>query len=49
MHIFLKNDHPRPLFGLFLSFQKTLQFLQVNVKNIHPVYGAGTQTHVLQT
>ena len=37
---------PWPLFHLFSSLQKTLQFLQqINVKNIHPVYGAGIQTH----
>ena len=35
--------------GLFLfsSFlKKTLQFLQqINVKNVHPVFGAGIRTH----
>ena len=37
----------QPLFRLFSSFQ-TLQFLQqINVKNVHPVYGAGIQTHDL--
>ena len=35
-------------FHLFLK--KTLQFLQqINVKNIHPVYGAGIQTHDLRS
>ena len=40
--------HPWPLFHLFSSLQKTLQFLQqINVKNIHPVYGAKIQTQDL--
>ena len=45
---FLKKlDHPRHIFHLYLAFFKqTLQFLQqINVKNVHPVYGAGIQTH----
>ena len=37
--------HPRPLFRLFSSFQTILQFLpQINMKNAHPVYGAGIRT-----
>ena len=44
-------DQPRPLFVNFPSFQKTLlQFLQqMNVKKyyVHPVFGAGIQTHNL--
>ena len=41
--------HPRPLFRLFSSFQANIIFLQqIYVKNVHPVYGAGTQTHDLQ-
>ena len=35
------------IFGLFK--QKSLQFLQqINVKNIHPVYGTGIRTHDLR-
>ena len=42
---------PQPLlsfiFGLFK--QTSLQILQqINVKNVHPVYGAGFRTHNLQ-
>ena len=45
---FKKMGHPRPHFHLFLSFQTTLQLLQqINVKNVHPVYNAGIQTHDL--
>ena len=41
---------PRPLFRLFFGlFIQTKQFLQQKyVKSIHPVYGTGIQTHVLQ-
>ena len=36
---FLKMSHPRPLFRLLMSFQKTLQFLEkINVKNDYPEY-----------
>ena len=32
-----------------LVFKQTLQFLQqINVKNVHLVYGAGIQTHNFQ-
>ena len=39
--------HTRPLFCLFLVFFKqTIQFLQqINMENVHPVYGAGIQNH----
>ena len=38
---------PRPLYVYFQSFQ-TIQFLQqINVKNVHPVDGAGIRTHDL--
>ena len=46
--IFKNLDIPVPLFNLFSPFQ-TLQFLQqINVKNVHPVYGAGIRTHDLR-
>ena len=39
----------RPLLLFFCLFKQTLQFLlQVNVKNVHPGYGAGIQTLDLQ-
>ena len=44
MKRFLKLGHPRPLFHLFfgLSKQTSTRFLQqYNVKNVHPVSGAG--------
>ena len=45
---FKKNRHPLRLFHLFLSFQKNITILQqINVKNVHPVYGAGIQAHDL--
>ena len=39
--------HPRPLFRLFISlFKQIIQILQqINVKNVHPVSGAGIRTH----
>ena len=49
IRFFFKNG-PTPasfsfIFGLF---KQTLQFLQqINVKNVHPVYGAGIWTHDL--
>ena len=44
---FFKKGHPRSLF--ILSFHTNITFLQqINVKNVHPVYGAGIQTHDLQ-
>ena len=40
---------PRPLFCLFLSFLTNITILtKINVKNVHPVYGAVIQTHNLQ-
>ena len=45
---FNKMGHPWPLFHLFLSFQTNITILQqINVKNVHPVYGAGIRTHQL--
>ena len=39
---------PRPLFVYFRLFKKTLQIIeQINVKNVHPISGAGIQTHNL--
>ena len=39
----------KTLLRLFLSFQTNITiFKQINVKNIHPVYGAGIQTHNLR-
>ena len=38
--------HSQPLFYLLTSFKQSLQ--QIYVKNVHPVYGAGIQTHDLQ-
>ena len=39
---------PRPLFRLFSVFSKKQYFLQqINVKNVHPVYSTGIQTHNL--
>ena len=36
-------------FIYFRHFKHTLQFLQqINLKNVHPVYGAGNRTHNLQ-
>ena len=45
----LLMGHPRLLFHLFSDFFKqTIQILQqINVKNVHPVSGAGIQTHDL--
>ena len=43
-----KMDQPRPLFVFFGLFKQTIDFLQqINVKNVHPVYGAGIRTHNL--
>ena len=47
MVLYLKMGQPRPpllfIFGLFK--QTSLQILQqINVKNVHPVYGAGIWT-----
>ena len=47
--IFLKKwANPGLFFIYFRLFKHTLQFLQqINVKNVHPVYGAGIRTHNL--
>ena len=40
----LKMGQTRPLFHFFRL--SSLQFLQqINVKNVHPIYGAGIRTH----
>ena len=46
-YIYFLMGHPRRLFQfIFYLFKQTLQFLQqVFVGNVHPVYGAGIQTH----
>ena len=36
------------IFGLFQTNINTI-LLQINVKNVHPVYGTGIQTHDLKT
>ena len=42
--VFFKNV-PTPA---SFRFKQTIQFLQqINVKNVHPVYGAGIRTHGL--
>ena len=48
-NFFVKNG-PIPASFLFISslFKQTIQFLQqINVKKVHPIYGAGIQTHNL--
>ena len=40
---------PGLFFVYFRLFKQTLQFLQqINVKNVHPIYGARIRTHDLQ-
>ena len=48
--ILLKMVHTRSLFRSFFVFQTNITsiLLQINVKNVHPVYGAGVRTHNLQ-
>ena len=47
--LFLKRAIPGLFFVYFRLFKQTLQFLQqINVKNVHPVYGAGIRTHELR-
>ena len=50
MFFLKKMCQPRPIFRLFLVFSnKHYKFLQqIYVKNVHPVYGAGIQTHNLR-
>ena len=44
--VFLKMGQPRPLFYFISSFQTHITiFQQINVKNVHPIYGAGIHTH----
>ena len=43
-----KMGHPRRLFGLFQANINTI-LQQINVKNVHPVYGTGIRTHDLKT
>ena len=44
-----KRGHPRLFLIYFRLFKQTLQFLQqINVKNVHPVYGPGIWTHNLR-
>ena len=48
--LFLEKWAKPGLFFIFIYilFKQTIQFLQqINVKNIHPVYGPGIQTHNL--
>ena len=48
-YFFKRIGHPQPLFIYFRLFKQTLQFLrQINVKNVHPVFSTGIQTHDLQ-
>ena len=45
----LKMGNPGLFFAYFRLFKQKLQFLQqINVKNVHPVYGAGIGTHDLR-
>ena len=46
---FLNRPTPASFSFIFGLPKQTLQFLQqINVKNVHPVYGAGIRTHNLQ-
>ena len=43
---FFKWANPGLFSFIFGLFKEAIQFLQkINVKNVHPVYGAGIQTH----
>ena len=45
---FFKNGPTLASFSFTFVVSSTLQFwLQINVKNVHPVYGAGIRTHDL--
>ena len=45
---FLYGPTPASISFLFGPFRQTIQFVQqINVKSIHPVYGAGIRTHDL--
>ena len=46
--LFKKWVNPGPFSFIFGLFKQTVQFLQqINVKNDHPIYGAGIWTHNL--
>ena len=46
--VFLNGPSPGLYLIYFRLFEQTLQFLQqINVKNVHAVYGAGVRTHNL--
>ena len=46
--VFLNGPSPASFSFIFGLFKQTIQFLQqINVKNVHPVYGAGIRTHDL--
>ena len=49
LELFLKMGQTRPLLHLLSSFQTHITNFTKNrqVKNVHPVYGAGIQTHNL--
>ena len=48
MRICFFNGPSPACFIYFRLFEQTLQFLQqINLKNVHPVYGAGIRTHDL--
>ena len=48
IYTFKNMGQPRPLFRLLLSFKQKLQFLQqINVINVHLVYGTGIRTRDL--
>ena len=47
--VFIKWAFPGLFFVYFRSFSDIHTIIQqINVKNVHPVYGAGIQTHHLQ-
>ena len=49
LNYFLNRPTPASFSFIFGLPKQTLQFLQqINVKNVHPVYGAGIRTHNLQ-
>ena len=47
-NVFLIGPTPASFSCIFGLFKQTTQFLQqMNVKNVHPVYGAGIRTNDL--
>ena len=47
-NVFLIGPTPASFLCIFGLFKQTTQFLQqMNVKNVHPVYGAGIRTNDL--